>query len=352
MSLPSGASPEGQQPSQIELLIQCIEDLRDLVSVSKSKERANEIAKRAISNKLSYTITDMAIRVSTSKPAPLSYAATVKQDRNTQSQAHAPKVKPLFLKLGLGQSADQAVADIKQNIDPVEAGVSIVGATAINEKTVKVLLTNDSSSIDQCKCKLSEHFPNSTVEEERKLLPRIVIFNVPENRQDNRLLEEIFAQNESIKSLYNKESFLDKVKVIRRGDKKKLRGEDVSPVTIQVSGSIIQCLKLSDKRQIINLAYLRCPWIISDTYLRCRKCLRTGHNEKNCTRDIVCSRCGGNHSRDKCNKYSSPHCHLCTKLHKVDEAAAKHDLEDKTCIVHKLTKERQRAKIDMSPDHE
>lgn len=358
------AQTASDSSNMMDELVKCIETIRGLVTQKTNLEKATVLESKAknIVNKLAFTVTDLAIRSTTNKstphptePAKRSYLEVLRQTKAAKIQPDEQKIKPLFIKLGPDHKADAAVAKIKENIDPVADDINIIGATAVNEKTVKIMLAENGKSADRCKDKITTHFPGCQVEEERKLQPRIVIFNVPTDRTEDRLLDELYYQNEAFRAVYNQDYFKANAKVIKKGVERQVRGTAANHVTLQITGGMLQRLMQTNTRQIISLAWLRCEWKISDTYLRCRKCLRCGHNEANCKREVCCSRCGGNHTDKDCDKYSDqhPHCFLCSKVLKADAKAATHKLEDKkNCLIHRQMKERLRARLDMTLDYE
>lgn len=321
-----------------------------LPEAEKLRTEANTIIKN-----IAYTISQLAFQaVSTTPETCSSYADATKHHFTTPvaldtKHTSASKLKPLFVKLNGNQEASLALEKIKQKIDPVTDNVTITDIKALNKKTIKILVA-DNDDQSAVRSKLMQQLPGSTVEEERKLQPRIIIFDVPSGRNDDRLLDEIYTQNSCLKENYTQEQFLGKSKIIRRSGEREIRGEKVCHLVIQITGCMYNLLRRANKNSI-NLAYIRRTWNLSDTYLRCRNCLRTGHPENQCRHKISCAKCGEEHETSACTTFTNEHCFLCSKLHNQKGQEAEHMLGDaKRCVTHKVARDRQLKRIDMTSD--
>lgn len=178
---------------------------------------------------------------------------------------------------------------IKNKIKPHKENISVSNLRIVNDKTVKIV-TKSKQEAQTLKEVLARNIDSLTVEEEKKLKPRIIIFGVDTKMSDQELLEQIYYHNNRLQAKVNQQTFTENCKVVKRT--KESSKKDVN-VILQIHPLLRSCLYINDKQKIqVDWRYLN--WNDSFFVLRCMKCNLAGHHHTQCNHEASCSRCGGN----------------------------------------------------------
>lgn len=160
-----------------------------------------------------------------------------------------------------------------------------------------------------------------TATEVRKRNPRIIIYDIPVEMEEERITEALFNQNK-IDGI-NKESELSEHLAFkfRRGK----RDEPTTNWVLEVSPKMRNTLRNMER---IYIGLRRCRVMDFSAITRCYKCQGLGHVAKHCraTKES-CGHCGEDgHRIETCEKKDAPRaCALCKRLGKPSDHPANND---------------------------
>jgi len=143
------------------------------------------------------------------------------------------------------------------------------------------------------------------VVESRPRKPKIKIMNIGKDElemDDKNLLDAISKQN---KIETEKEGF--HMRILKRVGSRREAGDSRANRTAKEDGSIIVELddnthRLMMKEKKINVGWKKCSIVEHFNVKRCYKCWGFYHIAKDCTREVKCHQCAGNHTADKCKE--------------------------------------------------
>lgn len=212
----------------------------------------------------------------------------------------------------------KTIAAVKARIDPTavkikavksiaKGGVAIECSDGVNMLKVKQLATE----------KLSGEF---SVEVAKKRNPMLKIVGIDDKLEDAQLCENLKAQNDFL----SKDS---EIKVLR---KYRVKDRHATAIVELSAASFNECMK----QQKLNLGWERCKVYEEVPILMCLKCCRYGHFAKECTNEMACKKCGGDHMISECTEKKSVccNCKLANEKHNLG-LKTDHDVNDPKCEV-------------------
>lgn len=143
------------------------------------------------------------------------------------------------------------------------------------------------------------------VDEPRKVGPKLLIFDVPVDMQDEELLDDLYEKN--LKGQMSAEEFRSRARVVSRGD---IQGKDVGNTILEL-GLRAKTLLLGSRKVYIGVLALKAKEI--DLVLRCFRCAGIGHTSKTCKEEKVCRKCGEEGHIAKDCKSETSTCSNCKK---------------------------------------
>lgn len=166
--------------------------------------------------------------------------------------------------------------------------------------------------------------------------PRLKILNVSDEMMNDEIIENLKAQNEllekaeiSVKTVYNK--------------KVRDKNSKLFDVVIETSQETSELLLLM---KAVNLGWSKCK-VVENIYIkRCFKCCGFNHVAKDCKNNLACSKCGGNHQREKC-KSKNTKCVNCSVMCQKFNLRLNnnHEAYDKECEIYKRKLKNLKEKI-------
>lgn len=215
-----------------------------------------------------------------------------KQEVFTMTYADKAKVKKhepvLIIKpKDEGQKSMITKEEIRKNIDPTT--IEIAGVKHASRGGI-IIECKNKEAISQLKSEaertLGEKY-NINIPKQRK--PRVKIVGMMERRDLGEVEEKIKAQNHFLTDKAE-------IKVVYVAPTKNRRFSNYFAYVEVDSESYRKLLE----EQRINIGWDRCKVYDAVTVTRCYNCNSFNHRAKECTKETVCPKCAGSHSRAEC----------------------------------------------------
>lgn len=175
-----------------------------------------------------------------------------------------------------------------------------------------------------------------------KILPRIILYDVPTEIKDDVLIEKLIDKNLPVE--YSKDDFLKEIKVlfkIKPGGKNADSKKGLNNVVLGVSGRVRNYI-LGQERVFVGFRSFRVQEFISVT--RCYKCQGYGHTSAVCRRETeICGHCAmEGHGYKQCpNKAEEAKCYNCGIRKKPNN----HEVTSKKCMEYVKNMEIYKSRI-------
>ncbi len=251
-----------------------------------------------------------------------SYSDALKSNSNSikHETSHVVIIRPK----GNEINSDILKKEIETKLNSKEIGsISIKKFKNIANNSV-LIECNSNDECESLKNKINENL-NEKCEANipEKKLPKLIIYNVFHETDENEFSEMLINRNEKIKNFIDnnvneKITFKFMLKA-----KNPLFKHAVIEVTPELRKIIINLRK-------INVMLSRCDVEDFISIMRCFNCLGFGHLKKNCTNNLTCSQCAGSdHSHKECqSRANHKTCINCKKYNEriKNPNAIKHDI--------------------------
>ncbi|KAK2574828.1 hypothetical protein KPH14_012922 [Odynerus spinipes] len=171
------------------------------------------------------------------------------------------------------------------------------------------------------------------VEIPRKIGPKIIIYDVPNEITNDELMKQMYEKN--LKNYVEENVFAERVRVVTRNCKK---GMSYGNVIVEVPGYVKRTV-VDEGRLFVNWNVFRVREFIS--VLRCHRCYGFGHMMRECSvKERLCQRCGeSGHLVKECKKQNE--CRNC----KVRGGKCDHSVLSNECPEYVRALGRERARI-------
>lgn len=274
-------------------------------------ERENHLLSNLVEElKCSNTLLKEKVKAVTEKPVsffnssvnqaiPQTYSSAVKNANNS-----VRKQKSSMLIIKSTTQNTNVMEELQSHVNPASLNVRIN-----NTKPIKGgLLINceNSDSLSKLKEAVINKFGDKfVVDEPKKLNPRIIITNVDKKvtTSNKEFIEDIILNNPQIKDTELKAPNQE-IKVITRLNRK-FSQSIVLEVTPNIRSKVIS-------QGFLYIRWQRCP--VEDNYnvVRCYRCSRYGHVQKDCKfSNPTCSTCAGSHETRDCDNLDNKKCINC-----------------------------------------
>lgn len=216
--------------------------------------------------------------------------------------------------------------DLVSNIDPSKLAVGVENVRNISKGAVLIKCA-DTHSRNTIKSKVEEVLNDKyQIENGVKRNPRVIIVGVEEdiiNLEEENMKRALLEQND-LRNMAND------IKIIAKFMTKNKKS---GSIIIETEPTHFNTLLKMDK---INLGWRKCKLYEYFNVRRCFKCLAYGHKAAECTQDVSCSKCAGNHNSNECNTESVMciNCVRASKKYKI-KIDTEHNAFDKNCTCYK-----------------
>lgn len=280
------------------------------------------------------------INAGTKDKSKRSYSDVTKDNKKENIMIVKPKTQ---------QDSKETKKIIKAKVDIKNMNIRVTKFRTSNNGTV-ILGCDEGKDFKRLKETVKEKLEdNFKITESVPKKPKIRIINIGKEEfqmEDKDLLNTISKQNRietDIEGFYMK-----LLKRIERGDGER---ENRTGRTLNNGGSIIleldeNTLSIIMKERKVNVGWKKCIILEHFNVKRCYKCWGYYHIAKQCTREVTCHQCAGNHTADKCTEVKR-RCVNCK--HKIQKYNVKiddeHDALSKECLTYRraLMKEKRRT---------
>lgn len=186
---------------------------------------------------------------------------------------------------------------------------------------------------DACKA-MSEY----EIKDLQRRKPKIKIVNISEEFNENELLERIKLQNNSIADTDE----INIMKIIKKKPNK--HNETYYTAIIETNGPLFNKFMHAGH---VTIGWERCKVYECVSIQRCYKCLGFNHRATECTGEISCSKCAGNHIHTQCRSRQQ-NCINCVNFAKNVNfnVNTTHSAFDSECYVYKKQIDKKRNRID------
>lgn len=257
----------------------------------------------------------------------------------SSSPVSRPQQHVIVLKPEEGASSKVDPSQIKQS---VKSALKSVQVSKVNFKDSGSVVLNFPSNAakESAKVALNDHIVDNSdfrlkIKEQKVLLPKITVTNIPYNLKQEEIIPEMLRKNEKIDSLVKSGSSLSLCFVRER---KKPESETISKVAVlEVAPEIRLALMESG---FIYLEFNRCRLYDRFWVTQCFHCQKFGHtamscNQKRNNEDPVCRFCAGSHKASDCNRRSIPKCANCARVNEHSD----HFASSESCPILKSQKQ-------------
>lgn len=226
----------------------------------------------------------------------------------------------------------EVMQEIKSSVNPSDNNICVNNTRLI--KSGLLINCMDEDSLSRLKNVVADKFGSKyIVAEPKKLNPRLIIRGVDNNGfSDEDIIKSILLNNPELNNC--------KMKLITR-----IKRKFSTDIVIEVLPSV--------RKVIITKGYLFINWqkcYIEDHFLvmRCFKCSRYGHAQKDCISEKkCCPDCSGDHDKKNCN-IEIKQCINCTNYNsrnKNSNVLTDHSALDKKCPYYLYQLDRLKSKI-------
>ncbi|XP_067128374.1 uncharacterized protein [Centruroides vittatus] len=222
---------------------------------------------------------------------------------------------------------------LRSHVDPKQLGIKIKTIRPLSEGDIKiqVLEDKDLQVLKHAVQKEDALTDKIKLVEKGKKSPKIILYNVPTDSEEQDLLKDIYNQNTKLQEGISEQEFLESTKISHSFHPK--GGNHRTHTVLSVRPDIRN--KFMQQGRI----YLGWCSIVIDDYIditRCYNCTGFGHTSYRCTERQRCTHCTKKHKFKECpNLEKDPICSNCKKHNKtVPENKAlptDHNAFDKGC---------------------
>lgn len=268
-----------------------------------------------------------AMKVDATAQASPSYAEVIQQRKK--------RVEKNLLIVRASEENEKAI-DKKDKVSQALSGVQIQDARFTSGGNIVMNFENEATR-DEAAQKL-ENLEKVTVKSVRKIMPKIMICNVPQEESKDTMIEFLIDRNEYLQTIPDIEN---KIKIIFS-----------KPSAGGTMHYILKCDPSVRKLIHKNHDKLKLEWgvyMVRDRYhaIVCYYCQRYGHLEDNCTakrngEDPCCHKCAGHHRSKDCN-VTEKRCINCVRFKKP---TIDHSVNEKCCPIFIGELERIRTNTD------
>jgi hypothetical protein len=198
--------------------------------------------------------------------------------------------------------------------------------------------------------KINEESQDLTASVAKKRWPKIAIYGVNGDIQENELINEILAKNQLIADYFEGKSIDERNTELKMKFKlrKKSRFQENSFV-IEVSPQLKN--NVFNQIEKLNIGWKACRFSEFISIIRCFKCQKFGHKSMDCKESHeVCGHCTESHKSKECPKSEGEHCCINCKrfndLKKQNIFATNHSSFSNACESFKRIKNLVISKID------
>lgn len=245
---------------------------------------------------------------------------------NERKYAVVIKPKDVNVKMTSEQVKERVMNAVGKSLN---VRVKAVRKTRSGGIAVETVSECDLKKVRECK-KLSEI--GMSVEEPRKIGPKVIVFDVPCEMTSEEVLNELYVKN--LSECVSEKEFKERVRVVNRSNKK---DANVGNIILEVSVKMFNELM---KEGRMYMGWRACKMKEYVNVLRCHKCCAFGHMARECKeKESVCQKCGEcGHLRFACKK--SECCRNC----KIKGKRSDHSVMSQECpeYVRMVARERER----------
>lgn len=239
-------------------------------------------------------------------------------------------VKP---KDNVEQNSEKTKEIIKESIDPADLALQISGVSKSGNGSVVIKCGNEESTKkieSQLKEKLGEKY---NINIPSLVAPKIVIIGIDKEVSENNLLEVVKKQNKI-------EGSMKVVKCYERYQHKMQYN-----AIIETDSKLFRNILEVDKPSL-NVGWNKCAVYDKISVKRCYKCWGYNHMAKDCTKNICCPKCSGEHKLEECNSeiLKCKNC-IMTIENLGMEINPNHDARDVNCPVYLRRMNQERTKF-------
>lgn len=280
---------------------------------------------RKVVNNLAHELQETKDKISqieTGNPATPSFSAMLKVPKKMNIQTNIAQKPPALLVKHPDKTSDETKKIIQDTINPTEEGYQVVGLRKTRNTGVVISTKDENSKMTEMKEKLEKKGLVVTLPGLKR--PRIIIYGVDSDMDEENLLKAIHAQN------YEKEGrTLEEVKanfkpIFKTGRK-----------NMPTRNWVLETSPAARKNAVQQKGKMQIGWYSCrvEDYVevtRCYKCQGTNHTAAKCKeQNETCSHCGQiGHSHKVCSKKNEPpKCVNCAKL----GLKADHPAVDRSC---------------------
>jgi hypothetical protein len=264
-----------------------------------------------------------------------SYADTVKNNEKVINPNQVVIIKPK----DKNQSVNKTKADIKSNINPNEILINGVIQAKNGGLIIKCKKQEDTDKIKNIvENKFVQKYDVKVPEIKN---PRIKIIGIDDKPENNEEIINILRNQ-------NVEFFGDDtdIKVVTVLEVRKNNKTAYFNLIVEINPKIFKrIMEIENVR--INFNWNRCKVFDAIHIKRCFKCCSyDGHNAKDCTRNMVCFNCAGNHKSDDCDQ-NIPKCINCENQNiKLNlQLNTEHSAMSQSCSVYKKILEKRKRTV-------
>lgn len=289
----------------------------------------NEVSKKVVEGVKKVVKKCMNEQMAKAKESFLSIGADVQKDVEMDKRTYACILK--------GQGGEDAKT-VKEKFKEVIGKETNVKIKAVKETKDGGVAVEMLSANDQNELMRNENLRTQGVNVcvAKRVTPRIIVYDVPKEWDDNYVLEELYKRN--VDGIMDYEEYVGRVKVVMRNGKR-----DANVVNL-----VIECpFELRGRLLRMGRVFV-CTYSfrvnVFEKVFRCYNCYGYGHRARECTEKEICRKCGGEgHKGESCRKSES--CRNCCNKGRRGQQAA-HSVLSPECPEYKWRLELLRERMD------
>lgn len=200
------------------------------------------------------------------------------------------KAKDANVKMTDEQVKERVMRDVSKGLN---VRVKAVRKTRSGGIAIETMSESELKRITEC-AKFAEI--GLKVEMPRKIGPKLIVYDVPNELSNEDLMEEMYEKN--LRGQVPEDEFRERVRIVSRNNK---RDAICGNVILEVS-SRVKTIVCNEGRVFVNWSAFRIREFVN--VLRCHKCYALGHMMRECSeKERLCQRCGqGGHMMKECRK--------------------------------------------------
>lgn len=345
-STSGSASKQSMIDKKIEWLVKTVGEMKDEMAC---KKEIKTIIREIVRSEMEVIIQEFeALKESMKGKTDKSMGNTHRSYANAVSEKKKENI--IIVKPKKQQESETTKKLVKEKINITNMAVGITKLKKGNKGTV-ILGCENEGEMEELKASVQDKLGKDySIMEPRGVKPKIKIINVGEEEMgldDENMMSIIMKQN---KLEDEREGFHMRVikKIVKEG-----RNENTQSGKGKVNGSLI--LEMDEithdsmlRREKINIGWRKCAVFDYLSVKRCFKCWGYYHFAKNCTRQITCHKCAGEHKANECMTKRN-RCVNC--MHKIKtynlKISDEHDALSVECPTYQRALEEERKRIGM-----